>query len=856
MSASTPTVETAPHRSFCEGYKPAASVCDEMIDASGALRPHWHMFVNLLDDLGWAELRRRWDQAKRLIHDNGVTYNVYGDPQGMDRPWNLDAIPLLLSPQQWEPVERGLKQRAELLNLLLADLYGPQKLLHEGLLPLSLVFAHPNFLRPCHGIKPPGGRWLHIYAADLGQSADGRMWVISDRTQAPSGAGYALENRTVLSRALPDVFRDCNVNRLALFFRTMQKTLAGLATHNRDNPRIVLLTPGPYNETYFEHAYLARYLGYTLVEGGDLIVRDQRVYLKTLGGLQTVDVILRRLDDDFCDPLELRLDSTLGIPGLVEAVHNGNVALANPLGSGAAEAPAIEAFLPGLCRRLMGQDLMLPSVPTWWCGESRALEHAIANLSRMVIKPAFPRGEREPVFGSELSQAQREEQIARLRANPQNFVAQEQLPLATAPVLVNTRLEPRHIVLRAHLVSDADSYTVMPGGLARFSASTESRVVSMQKGGGSKDTWLLAGGPVDTFTLLQPESKPVALSRGGGDLPSRVADNLFWLGKYVERAEGMARLVRGILVRVADQATPENIAALQGLYSALSGIQRPAMMKLDDADGAPMIPESQVLALIFDEAQRGSLKGVLADAHRLARNVRDRISIDTWNIVSKLDEEFQRPHQKPHANQLTETSAVLDKLVITLAAFGGLVMDSMTRGQAWRFLDMGRRTERAQHTLKLLRGTLVNAVPRERALLEAVLEVADSAMTYRRRYMTSLQLHAVLDLLVADETNPRSVGFQLAALDEHAEHLPKSTAAGTLRSPEQQILLRTLTGVRLVDIRAESEIVERGVRVKLNEFLGVLGDHLLLLSDSIAQSYFSHATVSRQTTVRATDTGE
>ncbi|HJZ53503.1 MAG TPA: circularly permuted type 2 ATP-grasp protein, partial [Gemmataceae bacterium] len=326
------------------GYQPPAAGYDEAAGPAGTPRPHWSAFYRSLDHLGPTELGRRWREAQHLIRENGVTYNVYGDPRGISRPWQLDPIPLLIAPDDATHLERGLVQRAKLLELVLADLYGHQKLLRDGLMPPELVFPNPGFLRPCHGVKLPGGRFLHLYGANLGRGADGHWRVLGDRTQAPSGAGYTLENRIVMTRTLPEAFRDCRVHRLALFFRTFRDTLRELAPRNRDNPRIVLLTPGPYNETYFEHAYLARYLGYTLVEGGDLTVRDNRVFLKVLGGLQPVDVILRRLDDSYCDPLELRGDSFLGIPGLVQAVRAGNVAVANPLGSGLVEAPALLSF--------------------------------------------------------------------------------------------------------------------------------------------------------------------------------------------------------------------------------------------------------------------------------------------------------------------------------------------------------------------------------------------------------------------------------------------------------------------------------------------------------------------------------
>src|ERR1700724_228822 len=380
------------------GYPQTAGVYDEMSAAVGVLRPHWDVFINSLSALGAQELGRRWQTARQRIRENGVTYNVYGDPLGMDRPWNLDAIPLMIPPSEWSQLEAGLIQRARLLNLILADLYGPQRLLRDGLIPPALVFANPGFWRPCHGVRVSGNTYLHLLAVDLARGPDGDWWVISDRSQAPSGAGYSLENRIVMAETFPDLFREFRVRRLASFFRSFRETLLRLSPVARDNPRVVLLTPGPFNETYFEHSYLARYLRFTLVQGGDLTVRDSRVFLKTLAGLRQVDVILRRLDDSFCDPIELRSDSFLGVAGLVEAARAGNVTGGNALGSGLIESPALMPFLPGLSKRFLGERLKLPSVATWWCGQTEALEYVRQNLDSLVIKPSFPAMNMEPVF--------------------------------------------------------------------------------------------------------------------------------------------------------------------------------------------------------------------------------------------------------------------------------------------------------------------------------------------------------------------------------------------------------------------------------------------------------------------------
>ena len=387
-------------RSLLANYPRKTDRFDEMLAENGQLRPAWRDFFDHLDNATPAQMRHQIDYVRRRILENGVTYNVYADPKGADRPWELDPLPLILSPEEWANISAAVTQRARLLNALLVDLYGEQTLLKDGSLPPALVYGHNGFLWPCQGVRPPGDTWLHLYAADLARSPDGRWWVIADRTQAPSGAGYALENRVIVSRLFPEKFRDLGVQHLAAFFSALQESLAHWAPKegNGVKPLVVLLTPGPYNETYFEHAYLARYLGYPLVEGQDLTVRDDRVYLKTLTGLKRVHAILRRLDDDYCDPLELRGDSALGIPGLLQAVRSGNVLMANALGSGLLESAALPGFLPGACKKLLGETLRMPSVGTWWCGEQAALEFVIKHLDRLVIKGAFPSQRLDPVF--------------------------------------------------------------------------------------------------------------------------------------------------------------------------------------------------------------------------------------------------------------------------------------------------------------------------------------------------------------------------------------------------------------------------------------------------------------------------
>jgi uncharacterized circularly permuted ATP-grasp superfamily protein/uncharacterized alpha-E superfamily protein len=855
MSTTSPPEAAAALGSVLGGYTGLDSAYDELVRPDGGLRSHCQTFAQGLDEIGLDKFTQRWREAQQLIRENGVTYNLYGDPSGMDRPWQLDPFPLVISPRESERLQVGLVQRARLLEAILTDVYGPQKLLAQGLLPPELIFANPCFLRPCHGVRMPGQRYLHLVAFDLGRSPDGNVRVLGDRTQGPSGAGYALENRIVLGRMLPEVFKACNVQRLALFFRTFRDTLRSLAPHNRDNPRTVLLTAGPYHETYFEHAYLARYLGYTLAEGADLTVRDQRLYLKLLDGLQPVDVVWRRLDDEYCDPLELRGDSFLGVPGLVQVVRAGNVVVANALGSGFAESGALMPYLPALCRHILSEDLLISSVPAFWCGDPAALEHVLTDLSRMVIKSAFSSSRIDPIFPDKLNRTQRQELIDHIRARPWAYVGQEHVTLSTTPVLTEHGIVPRHAVTRSYLAASEGAFMLMPGGLTRVTASAETMDVSLQKGGGSKDTWVLTEGPVTDVTLLRPAGQTIELSRAGNDLPSRAADNLFWLGRYVQRAEDMVRLLRGILVRLTEKSGLADVPELPTLLRALTHLTQalPGFVG-SGAEERLASPEGELFSLIFLRDRVGSLSYNYRCIHRAAASVRDRISMDMWRLLSSLPPED--PFDPAHPPTLSDVLDLLNQRVLILAAFGGIAMESMTRGHGWRFLDMGRKIERTAHTIGLLHFTLTpnpsgggkaetGPTTWEGTLLEALLEIADSSMTYRRRYLSGVQAAAVLDLLIADESNPRSLVYLLQALREVIDHLPHDPNQA-VRAPEQRMIASLLTAVQLADIQELARQDETGHRPGLEDFLADLHQNLPLLADAISHHYLSHLQTSRQ----------
>ncbi len=829
------------------GYKPAKGAFDELLAANGEPRPHYAKLVGALEEFSPNELQHRADTCQRLIREQGITYNVYGDPRGMERPWQVDPIPFIIAPDEWRALEAGLIQRATLLNKILTDCYGAQELIRTRWLSPALVFGQPDFLRPCHNIRATTDTFLHFYAADLARSPDGRWWVISDRTQIPTGAGYALANRLVTSRILSESFRENNVHRLAGFFREAQSTLARLAPRPSENARVVMLTPGPHNETYFEQAYLARYLGYMLVEGQDLTVRDNHVWLKTLSGLERVDVILRRVDDDFCDPLELRNNSMLGVPGLVEALRAGNVTVANALGSGLLQSPAFMSFLPGLCRHLLGEELKLPSVATWWCGQKTAREHVLKNLDRFVVKPAFRNYAQN--FDSEkpFAPSERDELKRQIEFDPDLFVAQERVEFSTAPSWDNGALVPRPIGLRVYLVASENGYCVMPGGLTRVLPESGSNFISMQRGGGSKDTWIASETPVEEVTLLHSTNQNVELRRTGNNLPSRLADNFFWLGRYSERADATARLLRSALLRFNPERTGSALPLLSPLLHTLATQgQLPGILEQRELSQNSEAFEAELLAAIFDPARPGSLRQIVDRLQMLAMFVRDRTSNDMWRGLSQLNEGLGGSETSRRRGVMLAGDAVgvLNPTLLGLAAFHGLARENMTRAQAWRFVDMGLRLERAVYLGTLLDATLRSPEADNPSVLEAVLDVADSSITYRSRYNLLPHVPAVFDLVLLDDKNPRSVLFQIVQLTQHFERLPLEREAARPDSGKS-ILQECVVRLNNLDTRELAGPLENLSASKVGKAIQQTLRDLPKLSDAIAAAYFAHSAISR-----------
>ncbi len=803
-------------------YRPLDGVPDEFIGPDGRPRGHWLEFFDKMAGLGSDDIARRFETIERNIREQGVSYRAYGET--VDRMWPLSHMPLLISEKDWAVIEAGVTQRAEVFEGLLADLYGPGQLVRDGCFPAAAVTGSADFLHPMIGVKPRGN-YLNLYAADLGRGPDGQWWVLNDRAQAPSGLGYALENRLNLSRAFQSIYRDMNVRRLAPFFQAFRGGLASMAT--RSDPRICLHTPGPYSETYYEQAYLARYLGFVLVEGADLVAREGTAHVRTIAGLKRADVIWRRIDSDFADPLELKSASHLGVPGLVEAIRQGNVAVANALGAGVAETPALLSFMPSLSRRMLGEKLILPNIATWWCGQEEEREYVLDRLQDMAISPAFgattTRGFLgRSVIAGELTEQQREKLSASIRLRGADFIGQEVARLSTTPVWVDNRLEPRPFVLRVFAALGPDGkYQVMPGGFCRISERLDSRAVAMGQGVQTADVWIAASRPVEMTTLL-PQGETVAVRRIMGNLPSRAADNLFWLGRYLERAEATLRVVRCLARRAIENEdmSPEGAATTQKLRKMLTDWGAvPA--KPNKPATTPLSPQGLINAAMFNQDEYGSAVALARASRRTASVIRERLSGDTWRILVDLCkqlEEAQGPFDEP---EILERS---DVALQAIASISGLAQENMNRVAGWRFLEIGRRLERGVNTCRFVRQF---GMEQARATdFDVLLDLIDSQITYRSRYLVGVAPYPVRDMVLLDPYNPRSVAFQTQRLVEHIHTLPLLKQDGMLEAPNR------------IAIELNADLATKVAGCVTTEFVVTVERRLMGLADAVAIRYF------------------
>ena len=805
---------------------------DEMYGEGGEVRSAWKPLAEAITAMSAAEYTRRHDAAQGMLRDNGVTYNVYDEKDGQSRRWRLDILPFVIAPEEWAFLEKAVIQRARLADALLADIYGKQRLIADGYVPAQIVYGHPQFLRPLVGVEPPGGVRVHLYSVDFVRMPDGSWTALASRADSVSGIGYALENRIVVGQVFSDLFRDMRVERLAAFFQGYRESVQSLA----GGGRTVLLTPGPHNEAYFEHAFLAHYLDLTLVEGDDLVVHDDVVYLKTLHGLERVSVIFRRVDSDFCDPLELRADSALGVPGLLQAVRAGNVVLSNGLGCGVVESPAFDAYLHAASRVLLEEELLIPDVPTVWCGTAWGRKEALSRLDRVIVRGAF---DARPLFsrrstarlGRELSAADEKALRELLGRRGATQVTQDIVPPGGAPVFAGGKFVTRPVSLRLFAAWTKDGYRVMPGGLARVADNETVRALSLQSGALSKDVWIPSDGPVSNFSLLRQTSEDVAIVRTGNSPPSRAMDNLFWLGRYAERADNLARVLRTVVQRLGEGGSGSGDSAVQNFLAEMVQSFLPARLPRKDDGGLV----DTLKALLGDRGGAGGMPQLLSRVRQTAWSARDRLSLDTWQTIHLMtDAEVLPASGSPFDS--AEALSKLDMLVRRGAAFAGHCAENMTRGPNWLFTDLGRRTERAMHLAWLVGRICGSQEISESERIRIALEISSSVMTYRSRYLNVFHMAPLLDLLLLDESNPRSVAFQLVAAEKALEELARITPEGQGAAPVlyAAALRKATQNIGLLgDIASDPSLLKAHLECIESGAAGI--------SDAITDAYFRHA---------------
>jgi uncharacterized circularly permuted ATP-grasp superfamily protein/uncharacterized alpha-E superfamily protein len=810
---------------------------DEMVGFHGRVRRGWRELSAVAESLGPAGLAAAAAEANRLLEEDGVTYRPLGAAE--EQTWGLDPLPLFVDESEWAVLEPGLIQRAELLDALLHDLYGPRNALRSGVLPNEIVHAHPGFLRVWDGIAG-NTRQLFLAAADLARGEDGGWCVIADRVQAPSGAGYAMANRRVVSRVLPALHRQSEIHRLGPFFHAMRIGLEQIAPPTAEAPRAVLLTPGTHSETAFEQAYLSTLLGYPLVRGEDLVVADGRVWQQTLGRLEQVDVILRRVDSWFCDPLDLRPDSELGVPGLVEAARCGSVSIVNGLGSGVLENPGLIPFLPALAQMLLDEPLRLKSVPTWWCGEPEGLALVRGSLESLVVKPLARGIGRTHCYGSELSEAQRDDLRRRIEGEPYAWVVQEALACSTAPSILADDLFPQELTLRTFAVASGPTYQVMTGGLGQIRTRpgdlTERHVSPT-----SKDVWIrnTRGAPtVEPWVREATPSQVLPLT-----ISPRVTEDMFWLGRYAERAEDTARLLRAVNDRWADfHNSPEytGAAALAVLLETLTTVTSTAPGFTGvDADTRFAGHAGELLSVILDEQREGTLAFAVQRLTDVSQDVREQLSTDTWLVLGGLERELDnlRRTLRGRSAFTPDVPTAIARVLEGLLALSGLIAESLVRDAGWRFCEIGRRVERALHVTSLLDAAITEerAAQTDSLVFESVLIAAESIITYRRRYQARAGVATMLDLLLADRENPRAVAYQLDRLGEALDRIP---AEPERIAPVLENLAEIRDVLRAADTASLARVDEHGRRDELRALLGELDRRLTGLAVDIERIFF------------------
>ncbi|UZO82361.1 circularly permuted type 2 ATP-grasp protein [Aquimarina sp. ERC-38] len=832
---------------------------DEMFTRDMQIKPGWKSLSDHINQLGSKELSARQKEIDWMLSENGVTYNVYNDPKGLNRPWNLNIVPFVIEKEEWNRVSEGLKQRVHLLDLILKDIYGERKLISKGILPYEIIYGHRGFLRQCNGISYKTEKRLSIYASDLSRGPDGRMWIVNDRTQAPSGMGYALENRTTSTRVLSDVYQNLHVKKLSGFFRDFNNLLIQSSPKKREVPNIIILTPGPHNETYFEHAYLASFLGYPLVQGYDLVVRNSFLYMKSLNGLKRVDVVLRRVDDAFMDPLELREDSHLGVAGLLDVVRKQNVTIINPIGSGVLENSGLIPFMPAIANYFLGEKLMLPQIATWWCGQEKERKFVLSNLNNHVIK-RIDRSNRESIFFCEyLSNKEKSLLKDRIEKEPYLYVAQEKINFSTVPNFTKGSLEPRNMVCRAFALAKEDQYTIMPGGLIRVAPERGNLRVSNQRGGTSKDFWVLTDKEEKETTHIDGIAFSKQTLAGLEDLPSQTAENLYWAGRYISRSLFVCRFLRMTLRQLIKSEKDQNPLENEKLNILLKGVTQitstfPGFV--GDKKNKPVTDvRSELEAVLFDKNKMGSLANTMMMFTNSYYSIRNLWSSDMWHVFKIIQKSWSDLEKEGFDGlSYNEIIKFLDKTIVRIIAFMGLIEESILVNQGLLLYFIGLNLEQAVLTISKCRALLTVEAegPVAYEVLESFLNSHESLNIYRYSYRSYVTIENVIQLILLDATYSRSLTYLVSRILKDVKKLPASGRSMELLAYEKYVFeayskLRLTSVEKLTAIDPENIVFRKNLAVLLTE----MSNLLYQTSQSVSDIYFSHTLPQKQLTFQS-----